>query len=123
MSLTCLFSRQDNFDKAGEYRQLLVRTLHTLGVQFPEAASVIAPQLMEFLTDDSEDGAASAVDVVLFVREAFERLPAMRSDMMSKLLGTFSDIKAAKVIRAALWVIGEYAEKGADIEEAFDAIM
>jgi coatomer subunit beta len=78
---------------------------------------------MEFLTDDTEDGAASAVDVVLFVREAFERLPAMRSDMMSKLLGTVSDIKAAKVIRAALWVIGEYAEKAADIEEAFDAIM
>eukprot|EP00730_Choanoeca_flexa_P018161 TRINITY_DN8814_c0_g1_i3.p1 TRINITY_DN8814_c0_g1~~TRINITY_DN8814_c0_g1_i3.p1 ORF type:complete len:961 (+),score=282.19 TRINITY_DN8814_c0_g1_i3:51-2933(+) len=115
-------SSQDNFDKAGEYRQLLVRTLHTLGVKFPEAASSIAPQLMEFLTDDTEDGATSAVDVVLFVREAFERLPDMRSDMMSKLLGSFGDIKSAKVIRAALWVIGEYTQTQSDVEEAFESI-
>jgi coatomer subunit beta len=41
----------DKFDKAAEYRQLLVRTLHTCGVRFPAMAAQIVPQLMEFLSD------------------------------------------------------------------------
>ena len=41
----------EEFEKSGEYRQILVRTLHTCGVRFPETAPIIVPQLMEFLSD------------------------------------------------------------------------
>ena len=37
------------------------------------------------------------MDVILFVREAFERLPQLRSDMLNNLLSNFSAIKAARV--------------------------
>ncbi|EDQ86533.1 uncharacterized protein MONBRDRAFT_38413 [Monosiga brevicollis MX1] len=113
----------DNYEKAGEYRQQLVRTLHTLGVRFPEAAHDIVPQLMEALTDDTAQGAASAEDVALFVREAFERLPGLHSDMMNKLISTFTDIKSPRVIRSILWIIGEYATKQSTIEDAFRCIF
>ena len=41
----------EEFEKSGEYRQILVRTLHTCGVRFPDTAPIIVPQLMEFLSD------------------------------------------------------------------------
>ena len=37
------------------------------------------------------------MDVILFVREAFERLPQLRSDMLSKLFENFPLIKASRV--------------------------
>lgn len=97
----------EKFEKVAEYRQMLVRTLHTCGVRFAEVAHIIVPQLMEFLADSSTD---SAMDVILFVREAFERLPDLRSEMLATLFETFSGIKNAKVLRATLWILGEYTQ-------------
>jgi coatomer subunit beta len=105
----------EEFDKTAEYRQLLVRALHSCGVKFPEIAPTIVPQLMEFLSDTS---ASSAMDVILFVREAFERLPLLRSEMLSKLFENFNQIKASRVSRATMWIIGEYAHSVQDINDA-----
>jgi coatomer subunit beta len=44
-------SSTDEFEKNGDYRQLLVRSLHACGVRFPATAGNIAPQLMEYLSD------------------------------------------------------------------------
>ena len=102
----------EEFEKIGEYRQLLVRALHRIGVKFPDIAVRIVPLLMEFLNDSN---AASAGDVILFVREAIERFPKLRRDIIDKLLDCFSSIKSSKVFRAALWIVGEYAENMDDI--------
>eukprot|EP00052_Salpingoeca_macrocollata_P004957 m.44591 g.44591 ORF g.44591 m.44591 type:complete len:945 (-) comp14570_c0_seq1:29-2863(-) len=109
----------EEFEKTAEYRQLLVRALHSCGVKFPDIAATIVPQLMEFLSDAS---ANSAMDVILFVREAFERLPALRSEMLTNLLQNFTQIKAARVSRATLWIMGEYAHSDADITAAINEI-
>lgn len=109
---------QEGFEKNSEYRQVLVRTLHQLGVRFPDVASTIVPQLMEFLSDSDDKAVASAVDVIVFVREAFERLPALRSEMLQALLSSFSQITVAKILRATVWIIGEYANTKPDIEAA-----
>ena len=37
------------------------------------------------------------MDVILFVREAFERLTGLRSDMLSKILDSLPRIKTSKV--------------------------
>jgi len=106
----------EGFDKVDEYRQLLVRALHSICVRFPDAANAIVPQLMEFLSD------TSASDVILFVREAFERMPQMRSEMLAKLLENFGFIRVGKVSRATLWIVGEYAQTAADIRSAIKFI-
>jgi len=115
----------EEFEKNAEYRQLLVRALHEFGVKFADLAAVIVPHLMEFLCDDeaestavgtgasapsgSSRGKSAAMDVILFVREAFEKLPDLRADMLEKLLDNFLAIKNEEVCRATLWIIGEYA--------------
>lgn len=72
-------SQEDN----GRYRQLLVRTLHSATIKFPDVAQQIFPVLMEFLSDQSETAAA---DVLVFVREAIQRLPHLRSVITHQLL-------------------------------------
>lgn len=108
------------FEQSAEYRTALIRTLHTVGVRFPDQAIQIVPQLMDFLSDSAND--ASAVDVILFVREAFERLPDMREEMLTKLFENFELIKSSKVLRATLWIFGEYAGTATVITETLDHI-
>eukprot|EP00054_Salpingoeca_dolichothecata_P011315 m.62853 g.62853 ORF g.62853 m.62853 type:complete len:943 (-) comp19406_c0_seq3:1913-4741(-) len=109
----------EEFEKVAEYRQALVRALHQCGVKFPTVAAEIVPQLMEFLSDTS---AESAMDVILFVREAFERLPELRTHMLERLFESFTQIKSAKVIRAALWIVGEYSLSKDVIFTSFEKI-
>jgi len=96
-------------DENGKYRQLLVRTLHQCTVRFPDQASKVIPVLMEFLSDTNE---LAAADVLVFIREAIQRFPdsELRDLILSKLLEVFPSIKAVKIFRAALWILGEYCE-------------
>jgi hypothetical protein len=41
-------------------------------------------------------------------REAVELNSALRRDILSKLLSNFGGLKFGKVMRGALWIIGEY---------------
>ncbi len=61
---------------------MLVRTLHTATIKFPDVASTIVPVLMEFLSDDNE---IAASDVLVFVREAIQRLPHLRTVILLQL--------------------------------------
>lgn len=45
-------------DDTSKYRQLLVRTLHSCCIKFPDTATTVIPLLMEFLSDGSDDLAA-----------------------------------------------------------------
>ncbi len=84
-------------------------------------APTIVPQLMEFLSDASDDS-KSAVNVILFVREAFESLPELRTDMLQKLLNGFGQIRSDRVVRAALWILGEYAASRPEIDAVMEEI-
>ena len=54
----------------------------------------------------------AAADVLVFIREAIQRFPdsELRDLILSKLLEVFPSIKAVKIFRAALWILGEYCE-------------
>lgn len=92
-------------EDTGKYRQLLVRTLHSCCVKFPDVAHTIIPVLLEFLSDTNEQAAA---DVLIFVREAMQRFEQLRSLIINKLLEVFPSIKSSKIHRGALWILGEY---------------
>ena len=63
-------------EDTGKYRQLLVRTLHTCCVKFPDVSLTIIPLLSEFLSDTNE---LAAADVLVFVREAIQKFDNLRS--------------------------------------------
>jgi len=100
-------------EDTGKYRQLLVRTLHTACIKFPDVASTVIPLLMEFLSDTNE---LAAMDVLIFVREAMSRFDYLRPIIIEKLLESFSGIRGVKIHRAALWILGEYCERQSDMQ-------
>jgi len=106
-------------DDTGKYRQLLVRTLHQCSVKFPDVASSIIPVLIEFLSDKNE---LAAADVLVFVREAIQRFDQLSPLIISKLLETFPAIKALKIHRAALWILGEYCTTSEDIQSVMTLV-
>ncbi|XP_060079498.1 coatomer subunit beta-like [Ylistrum balloti] len=106
-------------EDTGKYRQLLVRTLHQCCIKFPDIAGTIIPVLIEFLGDQNE---LAALDVLVFVREAIQRFEELRTLIVSKLLEIFPSIKAIKVHRAALWILGEYCTTNEDIQSVMNLI-
>lgn len=100
-------------EDTGKYRQLLVRTLHSCCIKFPDVAATVIPVLAEFLSDTNE---LAATDVLVFVREAIQKFENLRPLIIEKLLESFAEIKSVKVHRAALWILGEYATTIDDIE-------
>ncbi|XP_066265354.1 coatomer subunit beta-like [Branchiostoma lanceolatum] len=96
-----------------KYRQLLVRTLHSCSIKFPDMAGAVIPVLMEFLSDQNE---LAAADVLVFVREAIQRFEQLKHVILEKLLEVFPSIKSVKVHRAALWILGEYCTTAEDIQ-------
>uniref|UniRef100_A0A673FRU5 Coatomer protein complex, subunit beta 1 n=1 Tax=Sinocyclocheilus rhinocerous TaxID=307959 RepID=A0A673FRU5_9TELE len=102
-----------------KYRQLLVRTLHSCSVRFPDMAANVIPVLMEFLSDTNE---AAAADVLEFVREAIQRFDNLRPLIIEKMLEVFHAIKTVKIFRGALWILGEYCSTKEDIQSVMTEV-
>ncbi|KAF9447848.1 coatomer protein [Macrolepiota fuliginosa MF-IS2] len=100
-------TQEADFDKAPEYRQLLIQSIHVTAIKFSEVAASVVHALMEFLGDTNNP---SALDVVAFVREVVEKFPALRTSICEKLYSTLPEIKSGKVFRGVLWILGEYVE-------------
>ena len=58
-------TQESDLDKASEYRQLLIQSIHVTAVKFSEIAASVVHALLEFLGDASS---SSALHVVAFVR-------------------------------------------------------
>ncbi|KAF9562275.1 coatomer protein [Agrocybe pediades] len=112
-------TQEADFDKAPEYRQLLIQSIHVTAIKFSEVAASVVHALMEFLGDSNNP---SALDVVAFVREVVEKFPHLRSTVCEKLISTLSEIKSGKVFRGVLWILGEYVETIADIQSTMREI-
>ncbi|CDO73176.1 hypothetical protein BN946_scf185007.g231 [Trametes cinnabarina] len=109
-------TQDQEFEKAPEYRQLLIQSIHVCAVKFSEVAASVVHALMDFLGDTNNP---SALDVVAFVREVVEKFPQLRQTICQKLIQTMPEIKSGKVYRGVLWILGEYAEHLQDIQEVF----
>lgn len=112
-------TQNKELDKAGEYRQMLIQTIHSCAIKFPDVAANVVHLLMDFL-GDSVGG--SAVDVILFVREVMETYPDFRHNLLMKLLESLNQIRSSKVFRTALWICGEYATSSDEIDSVFTTL-
>ncbi|THH02347.1 hypothetical protein EW026_g507 [Hermanssonia centrifuga] len=112
-------TQEQDFEKAPEYRQLLIQSIHICAVKFSEVAATVVHALMDFLGDSNNP---SALDVVAFVREVVEKFPQLRQTICEKLIQTLSEIKSGKVYRGVLWILGEYAESVPEIQQTFQEL-
>ncbi|KAL8138509.1 hypothetical protein V2J09_004510 [Rumex salicifolius] len=112
-------TQSGELEKNGEYRQMLVQAIHACAIKFPEVASTVVHVLMDFLGDTN---VASAMDVVVFVREIIETNPKLRVSIITRLLDTFYQIRAARVCSCALWIIGEYCLSLSEVENGISTI-
>ncbi|KII93074.1 hypothetical protein PLICRDRAFT_35248 [Plicaturopsis crispa FD-325 SS-3] len=112
-------TQEQEFEKAPEYRQLLIQSIHVTAIKFSEVAASVVHALMEFLGDSNNP---SALDVVSFVREVVEKFPPLRPAICEKLVQTLGEIKSGKVFRGVLWILGEYVENVSDIQSAFQEV-
>jgi coatomer subunit beta len=74
---------------------------------------------MEFIADFNN---TSAVDVISFVKEVVEKFPDLRPSILERLVSTLEEVRAGKVFRGALWVVGEYSLEEADIRDGWKRI-
>ncbi|XP_057467443.1 coatomer subunit beta-1 [Actinidia eriantha] len=112
-------TQSGELEKDGEYRQMLIQAIHSCAIKFPEVASTVVHLLMDFLGDSN---VASAMDVVVFVREIIESNPKLRVSIITRLLDTFYQIRAARVCSCALWVVGEYCLSLSEVESGIATI-
>ncbi|EFH42440.1 coatomer subunit beta-1 [Arabidopsis lyrata subsp. lyrata] len=112
-------TQSGELEKNGDYRQMLVQAIHACAVKFPEVASAVVHLLMDFLGDTN---VASALDVAVFVREIIESNPKLRVSIITRLLDTFYQIRAAKVFPFTLWIVGEYCLSLSEVESGIATI-
>lgn len=112
-------TQSGELEKNGEYRQMLVQAIHSCAIKFPEVAGNVVHLLMDYLGDSN---VASAMDVVIFVREIIETNPKLRVSIITRLLDTFYQIRAARVCSCALWILGEYCLSLSEVESAVATI-
>lgn len=109
----------EQYEKNAEYRQLLIQSIHQCAIRFSEIAASVVDVLMDFIADFNN---SSAIDVISFVKEVVEKFPDLRSSIVERLVSTLGEVRAGKVYRGALWVIGEYSLQENDIKEAWKRI-
>lgn len=107
-------------EDTGKYRQVLVRTLHSCSIKFPDVAATVIPVLADFLSDTNE---MAAIDVLIFIREAIQKFSTLRSLIIDKLVNAFPHIKSSKIHRAAVWILGEYVNSKEQILEVIEVIL
>lgn len=88
-------------------------------LQFPDIAATVIPVLIEFLSDNIE---LAATDVMVFLREAIYLFESLRPLIIQRLLEVFQSIKSPIVHRAALWILGEFANTEEDIGATIEQI-
>ncbi|KAJ5937779.1 Coatomer subunit beta [Penicillium verhagenii] len=109
----------EQYEQNNEYRQLLVQSIHTCAIKFSEIAASVVDLLMDFIADFNNN---SAVDVISFVKEVVEKFPDLRGAIVNRLVSTLSEVRAGKVYRGVLWVVGEYSLEEKDIRGAWKNI-
>jgi coatomer subunit beta len=109
----------EQYEKNSEYRQLLIQSIHQCAIKFSEIASSVVDVLMDFIVDFNN---SAAVDVISFIKEVVEKFPKLRSSIVNRLVSTLGEVRAGKVYRGSLWVVGEYSFTEEDIREAWKRI-
>lgn len=114
---------QGSVDETNKYRQLLVGTLHSICLKYPDVvnSSNLLSTLFELLTNSDDE--TTAILVIVFTREFIQKNPNQKSLIISKVLDVFPSIRNVKVHRGLIWILGEFCDQNElQIQEAIAVI-
>ena len=106
-------------EKSQEYREVLISSIHQVAIRFSEVAASIVGSLMDFI---SEVNSASSVSIISFVKEVVEKFPNLRTTIVERLTSILGEVRAGKVYRGSLWIIGEYCQEEKNLQLAWKRI-
>lgn len=106
-------------DKAMQYRQLLIKTIRTVAVNFVEMAASVVSLLLDFIGDLNS---VAASGIIAFIKEVIEKYPQLRANILENMVQTLDKVRSAKAYRGALWIMGEYAEGESEIQHCWKHI-
>ena len=97
-----------------EYRRLLIQTLQDASRKFPEFSEGVVATLLDLLREtQSEKNQETSFEVIVFLREVMSASnPGMRRILVQRLSQLLPALSRSRVVRMALWLIGEFAEEG-----------
>lgn len=101
-----------------EYRQLIVKAIHTTVMKHTSAAASVVPVMMDYICEPG----ASSYDVIVFIREVMQTQPELRSDLLSKMSSVFQMISSPKVLRTVLWLFGVHCKTMEHITTIFEQL-
>lgn len=106
-------------EKSSEYRHLLINSIRQLAIRFVEVAANVIDLLLDSVADLNT---VAAAEVVSFVKDVVEKYPDLRTSLISRLVAALPSVRSGKVLRGALWIIGEYAVDEKLTQEAWRCI-
>ncbi|GMF72286.1 unnamed protein product [[Candida] boidinii] len=81
-------------EKASDYRQLLISSIHSIAIKFHEVAAGVVDLLLGFIGELNRNAAS---DIISFVKEVVEKYPDLRSTIIHELLQSLKSVKSVFV--------------------------
>ncbi|RWS05745.1 coatomer subunit beta-like protein [Dinothrombium tinctorium] len=110
-------------DETCKYRQLLVGTLHSICLKYPDVlvSDQLITVLFELLSAEDE---VTAQMIIAFSREFITKNPQHKSLIITKILEAFQSVRSVKVHRGLIWLLGEFCEESdpSQIQETMTVI-
>lgn len=98
-------------DENSKYCQMLVRTIHSVCMKYPEVVSStnILTTLFELLVNKNDE--TTAILVIVFCRQFISTNVQSKTWLINKLLEIFPSIRNVKVHRGLIWILGEFGDE------------
>lgn len=110
-------------DENSKYCQMLVRTIHSVCMKYPEVVSStnILTTLFELLVNKNDE--TTAILVIVFCRQFISTNVQSKTFIINKLLEIFPSIRNVKVHRGLIWILGEFGDESeAQLQEILNLI-
>jgi coatomer subunit beta len=114
---------QGSNEETNKYRQLLVGTLHSICLKYPDVlnSNNLLSTMFELLTN--QDDETTAILVIVFTREFIMKNVNQKNNIIGRILEVFPSIRNVKVHRGLIWILGEFCDENEfQIQEAMSVI-
>lgn len=114
--LVKVLAEENTSETSNQYKQLLIQTINKISIKFIDYSIEVVDLLLESLAHLHTQ---SAYEIINFVKEIIEKFPTKSDHILSKLIDSLPDVNSSKVLRGALWILGEYCTTERDIQLAW----
>jgi coatomer subunit beta len=111
----------EDFEVTLQYRQLLLRFIRNIAMNFPDCVTLATGVLEEFVDDEF---ASVAPDAVVALREVAVKYPYLQASIVERLGHILtSGLRNPRVLRGIFWILAEFSSNGDQVNNSFQAIL